>query len=160
MKVHKNFLNKKDFQNIKNFLTNPDFYWYYENVTESGYGDNYGQLCFNFILKNGVVNTTPEYLKKIEPLFKKIKYNKITRLKVNLLLRDSKITEHSFHTDQIQGTTGILYLNTCDGYTKFENGKKVKSVENTYIEFDSTLKHTGTTCTDSARRIVLNINYR
>ena len=63
------------------------------------------------------------------------------------------------HIDQIKGTTGILYINTCNGYTKFENGKKVKSVENTYVEFDSTLKHTGTTCTDTDRRLVLNINY-
>ena len=159
MKIYKNFLNKKDFKNIKDFLSDQYFYWFYENVTSRGLGSKYGQFCFSFILEGGVMNTTKEYMSNFEPLLKKLKYKKLTRLKANCSPRDSKITEHSLHTDQNKGTTGILYINTCNGYTKFENGKKVKSVENTYIEFDSTLKHTGSTCTDTDRRLVLNINY-
>ena len=38
-------------------------------------------------------------------------------------------------------------------------GKKIKSEENKYVEFDSSLKHTGTTCTDQKRRVVINFNY-
>ena len=53
----------------------------------------------------------------------------------------------------------ILYLNTNDGYTCFEDGNKIKSIENRFVAFDSSLKHSGTTCTDEPRRIVLNINY-
>jgi len=159
MKIYKNFLNKKDFKNIKDFLSDRYFYWYFENVTNFGDGLKYGQFCFSFILGGGRMNTTREYISKFEPLFKKIKHKSITRLKANCSPRDSKIIEHSMHIDQYEGTTGILYINTNNGYTKFENGKKVKSVENTYVEFDSTLKHTGTTCTDTDRRLVLNINY-
>ena len=55
--------------------------------------------------------------------------------------------------------TGILYVNTNNGYTKFSNGEIVKSEENKYVEFDSQLEHTGTSCTDQDYRIVINFNY-
>ena len=50
--------------------------------------------------------------------------------------------------------TGIFYLNTNDGYTKFKDGTIIKSEQNKYIEFDSELEHTRSTCTDSRYRIV------
>ena len=52
-----------------------------------------------------------------------------------------------------------MYLDNSNGYTKFKNGKKIKSEENKYVEFDSSLKHTGTSCTDKKRRVVINFNY-
>ena len=160
MKIYKNFLNKKDFNNIKDFLMNRRLPWYFENVVNRGEGQKYGQLSYTFVLEGGILNVPQIDFDILKPLLKKIKYKKITRIKANLGLKDSRIVEHAFHTDQPEGTTGILYINENNGYTKFETGKKIKSVENTYVEFDSTLKHTGTTCTDSARRIVLNINYQ
>ena len=39
------------------------------------------------------MNTTKEYMSNFEPLLKKLKYKKLTRLKANCLPRDSKITE-------------------------------------------------------------------
>jgi len=74
--------------------------------------------------------------------------------------RTSKIVEHSFHIDvPFKCTTGILYLNSNDGYTSFEDGTKVESVENRFVTFDSGIKHSGTTCTNQKVRLVLNINY-
>jgi hypothetical protein len=57
---------------------------------------------------------------------------------------------------EVKINTGILYINTNNGYTKFKNGKKIKSKKNQYVEFDSKLEHTGSTCTDEDRRIVIN----
>ena len=159
MNISKKFLSKKDFKKINNFLMDRTLPWYYENVTSKGAGKKYGQLSYSFILQGGVINTSKEFLDNFNPLFKKLNYKKITRLKANLLLKDSEIKEHSMHIDQKIGTTGILYINNNNGYTKFENGKKIKSEENKYVEFNSLLKHTGTTCTDKDRRVVLNINY-
>ena len=96
----------------------------------------------------------------INIVLSKIKYNKLTAVKANLLTKTKNIIEHGFHIDQNIGTTGILYLDNSNGYTKFENGKKIKSEENKYVEFDSTLKHTGSSCTDEKRRIVINFNYQ
>ena len=57
------------------------------------------------------------------------------------------------------GTTAIYYVNTNDGYTEFENGERVDSVENRLVIFDATMKHTGTTSTDTKFRSVINFNY-
>ena len=56
-------------------------------------------------------------------------------------------------------TTAIYYLNTNNGFTKFENGDKVNSVANRMVIFDSNLKHTGTSCTDAHARMLINFNY-
>ena len=58
-----------------------------------------------------------------------------------------------------QWTTSIFYINTNNGYTKFENGEKVESVANRMVTFSTNLKHTGTSCTDERTRVVINFNY-
>ena len=55
--------------------------------------------------------------------------------------------------------TSILYLNTNDGYTQFENGTKIESIENRLITFPLSYRHTGTTCTNQPFRAVINFNY-
>ena len=54
--------------------------------------------------------------------------------------------------------TSVYYLNTNNGYTLFEDGK-VDSVENRMVTFNLNTKHSGTTATDTKRRVVLNFNY-
>ena len=89
------------------------------------------------------------------------------RIKANLLIRTPNIVENTFHVDigdfseekLKQWTTSILYINTNNGYTKFEDGTKVESVANRMVIFPSNMKHTGTSCTDEKRRIVINFNY-
>jgi hypothetical protein len=95
----------------------------------------------------------------LNPVFSKIKFKKMNRIKANLIPRKNKIIESGMHVDQKKGTTGILYMNTCNGYTLFESGEKIKSEKNKYIEFNSSIKHTGTSCTDQFRRVVINFNY-
>ena len=55
--------------------------------------------------------------------------------------------------------TGILYLNTNDGYTEFEDGKIVNSVANRFVEFPSNILHRGVSQTDTEWRSVINFNY-
>ena len=84
------------------------------------------------------------------------------RAKANLLTITPKIKQFDFHTDfddKENLTTAILYLNTCNGYTIFKDGTKVESFANRFVEFDSKLEHTGTTCTDENVRVVINFNY-
>ena len=50
-------------------------------------------------------------------------------------------------------------MNTNDGYTLFEDGTKVESVMNRLVTFPYTMKHAGTTCTNSPFRMVINFNY-
>jgi hypothetical protein len=116
------------------------------------------EIIFNLLL-NGEEECWGKWIDIMRPVLKHIKHKKINRVKANLLTRTDEIIEHGMHTDQKKGTTGILYLDNSNGYTKFENGKKVESEENKYVEFDSTIKHTGSTCTDKKRRVVINFNY-
>ena len=82
------------------------------------------------------------------------------KIKVNMNPRTHKIIEHGLHTDlPYRCKTGILYLNTNDGYTIFEDGTKIESVENRFVSFDSNIKHSGTSCTNQQVRLVVNINY-
>ena len=89
------------------------------------------------------------------------------RIKANLLTKTPNIVENEFHVDVFDGelkvreqlTTSIFYVNTNNGYTKFEDGTKIESVANRLISFPSNMKHTGTSCTDEKIRIVINFNY-
>ena len=64
-----------------------------------------------------------------------------------------------WHHDLDNMTTAVLYMNTCNGWTQFKKGGKVKSVANRMVIFDNNLLHAGVTCTDEKRRIVVNFNY-
>ena len=159
MNIYKNFLPKDIFKKLKDTMMGGYFPWYFNDfINDKNDKDNNFQFTFTFI-RNGKEVCWGEWLDIMKPVLKNIKYKKMNRVKANLLTRTDKIIEHQYHIDQEKGTTGILYLDNCNGYTKFKNGEIVKSEENKYVEFDSTLKHTGSTCTDKMRRVVINFNY-
>ena len=83
-------------------------------------------------------------------------------MKLNLNPRRSTIMEHGFHVDNDlpKAKTAVFYFNDNNGYTIFEKtGEKVYSKENRIVIFDNNLRHTGTTCTNTNRRVVMNINF-
>jgi len=145
-------------------MTSSDFAWYLNNILNAKEYEvikNYNtQLTHSFYL-NDTINSPAFSL--LNPILKKIKHFSLLRIKANLILKTDKIYEHGMHTDfKNKGTkitTGIFYVNTNNGYTKFKNGTVINSEQNKYVEFDSNLEHTGTSCTDSTYRIVINFNY-
>jgi hypothetical protein len=159
MNIYKNFLPKDIFKKLKDNMTGEYFPWYFNDYVNDNQKKNHFQFTFTFI-KNSDYVCWGEWKDMMVPVLEKIKHKKINRVKANLLTKTNKIIEHGFHIDQGIGKTGILYLDNSNGYTKFENGKKIKSEENKYVEFDSTLKHTGSSCTDKKRRVVINFNYQ
>ena len=54
--------------------------------------------------------------------------------------------------------TAVYYINSCNGYTYFEDGYKVKSVANRIVIFPRDTQHSGTTSSDSYRQVI-NFNY-
>lgn len=84
------------------------------------------------------------------------------RVKANLITRSHKKLIHGYHTDYDppnKNKTAIMYFNTTNGATHFEDGSKVDCVDNRVVIFNSKLKHSSSTCTDQNQRVVLNINY-
>lgn len=85
------------------------------------------------------------------------------KAKINFSLGQEAITPSYWHIDvnspEKSMKTGILYLNTNNGYTEFKDGTRIESVANRYVEFNTGLMHRGINCTDNSWRAVLNINF-
>ena len=83
------------------------------------------------------------------------------RVKANLQTYTPELVINDWHTDMDYGNkTAIYYVNTCDGYTEFEEtGQKVESIRNRIVIFDGSMRHRGTTTTNSKIRMLINFNY-
>lgn len=162
MKIYKNCLKQEDFLNIKNNLFSVDFPWYWCPQITPPHDNKYFQFIHNFY-KNCTISSP--FFNLVIPILETIKPISILRIKSNLLIKTKKIEEHDLHTDfeinkkTSNVKTAIFYCNTNNGYTKFKDGTIVKSEENKLIEFNVNKEHTGTSCTDEQRRIVINFNY-
>ena len=155
MIIKKNFLDLKDYQQIKEAISSDEFPWYFNEV--SLITDKNSPFQFTHIfLKNGMTNSTINIL---NPLLSKLKALTFLRIKANLNTRTSKIIETGEHSDEDDRfTSAVFFLNECNGYCKIGN-KKIKSEDNKILIFKSNEKHTGSTCTDSKRRMLINIVY-
>lgn len=163
MKVFKNFLKEKDFKNIKEVITSNNFPWYYfDNIVEQTDKPFDFQFVHSFYSDN-IINSN--YFSTLKPVLDIIKPYVLIKIKANLLTQSHKINESLMHIDNptkpnyLKIKTGILYLDDSNGYTKFENGEIIKSENNKFIEFDSSIYHTGANCSNQHRRIVINFNY-
>ena len=62
--------------------------------------------------------------------------------------------------DVIPHMVGLYSVNNNNGYTLFEDGTKVKSVENQMVIFDGSRKHCSVAQTDTNVRVNININFQ
>ena len=99
----------------------------------------------------------------INKIEKKKKIGALRRIKVNLEPCIPEKVYSDFHVDCPDGhpdmNVGIYYVNTCNGYTEFEDGSKVESVKGRFVEFPNKIKHRGVSQTDTKYRIVINFNW-
>jgi hypothetical protein len=157
MKIINNVIKDEEALKIKDLLISQTFSWFYIEgvVFEKENNFQFTHMFYNDFKINS------NYFEILNPILNVLKPSAIIKIKANLLLKDSKITEHTMHidTNTKNSKTAVYYVNTNNGYTKFSNGKKVSSKINRLVTFDSKLEHAGTTCTDSNYRIVLNFNY-
>ena len=106
------------------------------------------------------IGVKSSYYPDLMPLLNKINPKEILRVKANLGTRTPVHVEGGMHTDsKMKHTTAIFYLNTNNGYTKFENGTFVESVANRLVVFNSDLLHSGFSQTDENIRCLINLNY-
>ena len=94
----------------------------------------------------------------ISEIMKKINILVLYRAKLNINYNTEEIYEHGYHIDiAAQNSTyfenAIYYLNTNDGYTKFEDGTIIESVANRIVKFPSDIRHTGSSCTNAKYRM-------
>ena len=165
IQIHDNFLTQTEYEALYNVFGSQDVNWYYNDFINSPMDDD-SDYNFQFvhpIYHYNESETKSPYKKLIDPILSKLNVETLLRLKFNMNTRTNKIIESNFHVDI--GTylntykIAIFYLNSNDGYTLFECGRKIESVANRVAIFDGKLKHCGTSCTNQKNRIVLNINY-
>ena len=161
--VQDDFLSSDHFELLNQIILQYDFFWSWNSILYQGdfiSDEKYNrQLVHWFYPKKGPFKDYYEVFKLIPD---QLGAKEVIRMKLNCNYPTDKIMDHGFHIDTEEDSkTSIFYLNTNDGYTKFEdNGEIVKSVENRMITFDSSRRHSGSSCTDEYNRLVLNINWK
>ena len=149
MKIEDNFLDQKAFAKLQHLMMGSEFDWHYTDAIDSIKDKNKFQFIHMFY-----VDYAPQspFYEKLYSIFNIIQAIIMWRIKANLLTKTPTIVENEFHVDindiskekLKQLTTSIFYINTNNGYTKFEDGTKVESVANRLITFPANMKHTGT----------------
>ena len=159
MKITDNFLSDDEFKSIQDWFTGESFHWYYNNsIANNKQGLDQFQFVHTFYdIAKPSLNSFSSFL---YPFLTKLNAKYIFRIKANLRPRTSTAVLSDFHTDMsLNQQTGIFYLNTNNGYTKFKDDSTVPSVANRFLTFSGDLEHCGASSTDTNSRIVLNINY-
>tara|TARA_B100000427_G_C15301813_1_gene504342 strand:+ start:206 stop:733 length:528 start_codon:yes stop_codon:yes gene_type:complete len=157
--IHDCVMGYKDAGDIQNSFT-----WIFDNkISIEPCPDNHFQLIHLMFMEYNILSP---YFDLMRPIIKKEGMVALSRIKANSIIRTEtlKVFENSFHTDFEPETakrmqTAIYYVNSNDGYTLFEDGTKVESVANRLVRFPANIKHTGTTCTNAHRRVLINFNW-
>lgn len=165
MQVLDNYLEHQTFLALKAAILSPLFPWEKAPIlSEAATGDLLPADNLQFV--HGFYQKKPGYyfqsptLSLLKPLLDKLAPKSLVKIKANRTPRKDRHIEYGLHVDtkRVNATTAIYYLNTNNGYTRFADGQRIKSVENRLVLFDATTPHTGASCTDEEERLVLNIN--
>ena len=159
-----NFLEKPVFDIIKDTMMSNAFPWYYNSgvvhLTKKDNEPNQYQFNHHFYENHEPLS---DFFQLIKPIVFKINPRCLMRAKANLNPKTENFFEHGYHVDYKNAPsnqrTAVFYLNTNNGYTLFKDGTKVESIENRLVSFKTDLLHTGSTCTDENRRVLINFNY-
>ena len=169
-----NFLDPKSLKTIKQVIESPTFLWTRGEIiapiaVKSGVFDLMCdeklnvQFCHKLhrcLYTDSETEDSPHH-KLLLPFMTRLDIVSIISSKINYNPSYSEVVYHGFHVDNpfTNALTAIYYINSNDGNTLFEDGTKVESVANRLVRFPSSIKHTGSTCTNTYGRYVLNINY-
>ena len=164
-----NFLEEEEFRKIQDLMLGSWFPWFFNDgivsLNEKNFNVENGvdifdfQFTHTFFREGEIVSDSFVHIQKA---VEKLNPRKVLRIKSNLLTPTPEHIQTRFHTD-IEDTagikTGILYLNTNNGFTIFEDGTRIPSIENRFVLFDAEVLHAGTTCTNQKSRCLINFNF-
>ena len=164
IKVIDNLLDEEYFKQLQNQFMSPEVPWVYaDNVI--GAEDLRCDPKYNYQFALNIYrdfSPQSQAFEMLQPLVIHPKLNVVGlfSIKANMNIATEEIHEHGLHTDAMFNCrTAVFFLNTNNGYTLFEDGTKVESVANRIVTFPSNMEHSGTSCTDEKRRLVINLNY-
>ena len=165
--IKDNFLPIREFEQMHSELMAWNFPWYTSKVVndnDQNVGNNM-QFTHLFYERYSPVDDTINIL---HPVLRIIQPISIFKIKANIMPNQGKVIEHGYHHDVTDSEfhpikdhmkTSILYMNTNNGFTKFEDGTIIEAGANRFVTFPNHTEHTGTTTSDSDYRLVINFNY-
>ena len=157
-----NFLPEEHFRPLQQLLMGDDFAWYYNEGIIDRYGGKPPSYEFQFthIFYRPFAGICSSHFNALTPCLEALGAKTLVRVKANLGPMTETPRTPEMHIDSdLNCKTAVFYINTNNGFTSLDGGPKVISKENRILIFDSNISHTGTTCTDSKTRVVLNFNY-
>ena len=157
-----NFLPEEHFRPLQQLLMSFDFDWYYNDFILYREGAKSPNHEFQFIhnFYKPLVGVCSPHFNKLSSCFEALGAKTLVRVKANLGPKAEKPKTPEMHIDStLDCKTAVFYINTNNGFTSLNEGSIVKSKENRMAIFDSNTLHTGTTCTDSKVRVLINFNY-
>jgi len=164
-----NFLSEEEFDTLRDvIITDGVFPWYFNKIkVHLGEESKTSPGQFTHIIYASPVPTSQFYEPFFIPILNQLEIALLARIKLNLNPRLSEPYYSDFHIDPElpfhsiadQLTTSIFYMNTCNGYTEFEDGTRIESVANRIVSFPANTRHRGVTQTDEQTKIVINFNY-
>ena len=164
IKVIDNLVDEQYFNQLQNQFMSPEVPWIYaDNVI--GEEDLKCDPKYNYQFALNIYrdfSPQSQAFEMMQPLVThpELRIAGLFTIKANMNIATDEIQEHGFHTDSMfKCKTAVFFINTNNGYTLFKDGTKVESVANRIVIFPSDMEHSGTSCTDEKRRLVINFNY-
>jgi hypothetical protein len=169
IKIKDNCLSDNDYEEIKNSIlptsSEPSnfFPWFYSPIVtyESDMDKNNFYFIHNVM---SIYNQAPiisNFYDKFIHIINLLDIRALIRIRAILYTKTTDPCLHGFHLDypDRDSKVAIFYLNTNNGWTEFEDGRKVNSVGNRLVTFPNNLRHSSVSQTDESARVVINFNY-
>jgi len=161
LKVLDNFLSVEQHAAIEATMLGDNFPWFYSPTkVKTVDPDNPYNYQFTHMIYDNYIPMSQMW-PELDPIIRRLNAQAWLRTKANLTPRTETPYEYGMHVDidDFHGITGVYYVNTNNGLTRFEDGREIKSIANRLVLFDSAIKHSGVSCTDEKVRCVINFNY-
>jgi|TARA_R110000803_G_scaffold175856_2_gene238388 hypothetical protein len=160
-----NFLEKNEYEKIKNLILSPEFPWRRKNsLTNNSEGKDIGYFTYSFFSNFRV--SSNEFTTHIIPILNKLNAVSIIEARANLFIKEFWLsTANNYHIDYPNikyNKTSILNFSTSEEGTLLKvNDKEIKidSIENRLITMTGNIPHSTIKSKEADPRYILNLNY-
>ena len=165
IKIYDNFLPEEKFKELQEVLVMNQFFpiYLYNKVAVSNEVDYnwnwYGTHIF--YLHDRPVSEYYDRIKclLLDKVMEITNSRSLLRMRLNFYPHSEQLREHEPHVDsEYSHLAGIYCLNTCDGFTKLEDGTKIDSIANRFYTFEAHKYHNSSTTTNAKGRFNINFN--
>jgi len=163
MQVTDNFLQKEYYEHLYNIITDTQFPWMYQNRVANHSENPEANLNHYYFVHSLFHDYKIEsrFYEEFIHLFKVLDVQFLHRARVLMFVNQGEQHIHDTHIDhKVHCKTALIYMNSNDGFTQFEDGERVESIKNRLLIFDGSVPHSSSTATDTKERMLLSVTYQ